>query len=54
MAAKGVVLFMHGFSQGPNAYYKLLQELAQELGVLVVAPVPPLAATPEEQQVSAR
>lgn len=49
MAAKGVVLFMHGFSQGPNAYYKMLEGLANA-GFLVVAPEPPFAPTPKEQQ----
>lgn len=49
-AAKGVVLFMHGFAQGPNAYYENLQGLA-DAGFLVVAPVPPFGATPGKQQV---
>jgi hypothetical protein len=49
-AAKGVVLFMHGFAQGPNAYYENLKGLA-DAGLLVVAPVPPFGATPAGQQV---
>jgi len=49
MAARGVVLFMHGFSQGPNAYYENLQGLADQ-GFLVVAPEPPFAPTPGKQQ----
>jgi hypothetical protein len=49
-AAKGVVLFMHGFAQGPNAYYENLQGLA-DAGFLVVAPVPPFGITPGAQQV---
>lgn len=48
--AQGVVLFMHGFAQGPNAYYENLQGIA-DAGFLVVAPVPPFAATPGRQQV---
>jgi hypothetical protein len=48
--AKGVVLFMHGFAQGPNAYYKNLKGLA-DAGLLVVAPVPPTLLLPAEQQV---
>lgn len=52
-AAKGVVLFMHGFAQGPNAYYENLQGLA-EAGFLVVAPVPPFGATRNGQQVRTR
>lgn len=47
--AQGVVLFMHGFAQGPNAYYENLQGIA-DAGFLVVAPVPPFAATPGRQQ----
>jgi hypothetical protein len=49
-AAKGVVLFMHGFAQGPNAYYENLQGLA-DAGFLVVAPLPPFGVTPSGQQV---
>jgi hypothetical protein len=48
--ADGVVLFMHGFSQGPNAYYKLMEDLA-DAGFLVVAPEPPFAPTRGKQQV---
>jgi hypothetical protein len=50
-AAKGVVLFMHGFAQGPNAYYENLKGIA-DAGFLVVAPVPPFAPTPGRQQAS--
>lgn len=49
-AAKGVVLFMHGFAQGPNAYYQNLKGLA-DAGFLVIAPEPPFGATPGKQQV---
>lgn len=48
-AAKGVILFMHGFAQGPNAYYENLQGLA-DAGFLVVAPLPPFGVTPSGQQ----
>lgn len=47
--AKGVLLFMHGFSQGPNAYYLLLKDLADQ-GWLVVAPEPPNSASPKQLQ----
>jgi len=47
--AEGVVLFMHGFAQGPNAYYKMLKEIADQ-GFLVVAPEPPFAPTRGKQQ----
>ena len=50
--AEGVVLFMHGFAQGPNAYYKMLKEIADQ-GFLVVAPEPPFAPTRGKQQVRA-
>jgi len=50
-AAKGVVLFMHGFAQGPNAYYENLKGLA-DAGFLVIAPEPPFGATPGKQQAS--
>jgi hypothetical protein len=48
--AEGVVLFMHGYAQGPNAYYKMLQNLA-EAGLLVIAPAPPFRKSIEPQQV---
>lgn len=41
---------MHGFAQGPNAYYENLTQLA-DAGFLVVAPVPPFKPTPYQQQV---
>ncbi len=47
----GVVLFMHGFAQGPTAYARMLTQLAVEGDVLVVAPCPPFGATPDKQQV---
>lgn len=50
-AAKGVILFMHGFAQGPNAYYENLKGLA-DAGFLVVAPEPPFAPLPQPQQAS--
>lgn len=49
-AVTGVVLFMHGFSQGPNAYYNTLKGVADE-GFLVIAPCPPFEMTPKDQQV---
>lgn len=50
VAAVGVVLFMQGFAQEPNAYYTYLQRLA-DAGFLVVAPVSEVAAAPKKQQV---
>jgi hypothetical protein len=41
---------MHGFAQGPNAYYENLRGLA-DAGLLVVAPLPPFGATEAGQQV---
>ncbi|KXZ52399.1 hypothetical protein GPECTOR_9g443 [Gonium pectorale] len=47
--ARGVVLFMHGFAQGPTAYARMLTQLAAT-DVVVVAPCPPFGTTPEVQQ----
>lgn len=49
-AARGVVLFMHGFAQGPEAYYENLRGLA-DAGLLVVAPAPPFKPCRTELQV---
>ncbi|WIA13229.1 hypothetical protein OEZ85_006820 [Tetradesmus obliquus] len=48
-AARGVVLFMHGFAQGPEAYYENLRGLA-DAGLLVVAPAPPFKPCRTELQ----
>lgn len=49
--AKGVVVFMHGFSQSPLAYYLMLQAVVDQ-GLLVVAPAPPNATKPDVLQVN--
>ncbi|GLC41638.1 hypothetical protein PLESTF_000270300 [Pleodorina starrii] len=50
--ARGVVLFMHGFAQGPTAYARMLTQVAAEADAVVVAPCPPFAKTPGAQQKS--
>ncbi|KAG2425469.1 hypothetical protein HXX76_013679 [Chlamydomonas incerta] len=50
VTARGVVLFMHGFAQGPTAYARMLTQLAAEEGVVVVAPCPESSTSPQIQQ----
>ncbi|KAG2440659.1 hypothetical protein HYH02_010238 [Chlamydomonas schloesseri] len=50
VTARGVVLFMHGFAQGPTAYARMLTQLAEEEGVVVVAPCPDSSTSPQIQQ----
>ena len=48
---RGVVIFLHGFSQQPEAYCELLNAVAAEAKVLIIAPRVPFAATIEKEQV---